>query len=85
MQALQPLFSEKEEPGTKDNAAGAVSRMILALGSHLPLEQVSCFIELGATYVLHMVLMRPLIRHASQAPLLDLKSFQNDVMSTFCH
>ena len=40
MQALQPLFSPEEEPGTKDNAAGAVSRMVLALGSHLPVEQV---------------------------------------------
>ena len=40
-QALQPLFQADEEPGTRDNAAGAVSRMILALGSHLPLEQVS--------------------------------------------
>lgn len=42
LQALQPLFQADEEPGTRDNAAGAVSRMILALGSHLPLEQVSC-------------------------------------------
>ncbi|CAL5224745.1 g7478 [Coccomyxa viridis] len=40
LQALQPLFQADEEPGTRDNAAGAVSRMILALGSHLPLEQV---------------------------------------------
>ena len=40
MQALQPLFSAEEEPGTRDNAAGAVSRMILSLGTHLPLEQV---------------------------------------------
>ena len=40
VQALQPLFSPEEEPGTKDNAAGAVSRMVLALGPHLPLEQV---------------------------------------------
>ena len=40
-QALQPLFQAGEEPGTRDNAAGAVSRMILGLGSRLPLEQVS--------------------------------------------
>ena len=40
MQALQPLFTLEEEPGTRDNAAGAVSRMILSLGTHLPLEQV---------------------------------------------
>lgn len=40
MQALQPLFSAEEEPSTRDNAVGAVSRMILALGAHLPLEQV---------------------------------------------
>lgn len=45
-QALQPLFQADEEPGTRDNAAGAVSRMILALGSHLPLEQVSCQTEM---------------------------------------
>ena len=51
MQALQPLFSAEEEPGTRDNAAGAVSRMILALGTHLPLEQVRlscCFHSLSA-------------------------------------
>ena len=50
MQALQPLFSAEEEPGTRDNAAGAVSRMILALGTHLPLEQVwtSCCFHSGA-------------------------------------
>lgn len=52
-QALQPLFQADEEPGTRDNAAGAVSRMILALGSHLPLEQVSHEIELCALKVLH--------------------------------
>ena len=47
-QVLQPLFQADEEPGTRDNAAGAVSRMILALGSHLPLEQVICRIKLCA-------------------------------------
>jgi hypothetical protein len=38
--ALHPMFSEEEEPGARDNAAGAVGRMLLAFGGSLPLEQV---------------------------------------------
>ena len=39
-QALQPLFAEDEDDGTRDNATGAVARMLLAAGAALPLEQV---------------------------------------------
>ena len=42
-QALHPLFAAGEDAGTRDNAAGAVGRIISALGPQLPLQQVpSC-------------------------------------------
>ncbi|KAK9824669.1 hypothetical protein WJX72_012191 [[Myrmecia] bisecta] len=40
LQALHPLFSEDADPGVRDNAAGAVGRLIIALGAQLPLEQI---------------------------------------------
>ena len=40
LQALHPLIQAAEADATKDNAAGAVARMISSFGSHLPLEQV---------------------------------------------
>jgi hypothetical protein len=40
LQALHPLFRPEEEPGARDNAAGAVGRMLLALGGALPVEQI---------------------------------------------
>ena len=40
LMALHPMFGEEEEPGARDNAAGAVGRMLLAYGGNLPLEQV---------------------------------------------
>ena len=40
VQALSPLFSQDERPTTRDNACGAVGRLILALGAHLPVDQV---------------------------------------------
>ena len=39
-QALEPLFEGNQEPDTRDNAAGAVGRIISALGGSLPLPQV---------------------------------------------
>lgn len=39
-QALHPLFRAEEDPGTRDNAAGAVGRIIATIGSQVPLEQV---------------------------------------------
>jgi hypothetical protein len=39
-QALHPLFRAEEDPGTRDNAAGAVGRIIAIIGSQVPLEQV---------------------------------------------
>jgi hypothetical protein len=40
LHGLHPLFGEEEEPGARDNAAGAVSRLLLAYGGALPLEQI---------------------------------------------
>ena len=40
VQALSPLFSQDERPTTRDNACGAVGRLILALGAHMPVNQV---------------------------------------------
>ncbi|KAK9905642.1 hypothetical protein WJX75_003705 [Coccomyxa subellipsoidea] len=40
LQALHPLFRAEEDPGTRDNAAGAVGRIIAIIGSQVPLEQV---------------------------------------------
>jgi len=40
LQALQPLFSEEEEAGARDNAAGAVARMLAAAPGALPLEAI---------------------------------------------
>lgn len=39
-QALHPLFRVEEDAGTRDNAAGAVGRIIATVGSQAPLEQV---------------------------------------------
>lgn len=41
LQALHPLFREEEEAGPRDNAAGAVGRMLLAMGGALPVEQIA--------------------------------------------
>lgn len=40
LQALHPLIQAAEADATKDNAAGAVARMISSFSSQLPLEQV---------------------------------------------
>lgn len=40
LQALHPLFRASEDAGTRDNAAGAVGRILSAVGAQLPLEQV---------------------------------------------
>ncbi|GAX82443.1 hypothetical protein CEUSTIGMA_g9871.t1 [Chlamydomonas eustigma] len=40
LQALHPLFSDEEEDGARDNATGAVARMLIVAGVNLPLEQV---------------------------------------------
>ena len=40
LQALHPLFGPGQEPGVRDNAAGAVARLLSTFGAHLPLEQV---------------------------------------------
>ncbi|BDA47413.1 Importin-4 [Coccomyxa sp. Obi] len=40
LQALHPLFRAEEDAGTRDNAAGAVGRIIATVGSQVPLEQV---------------------------------------------
>eukprot|EP00891_Asterochloris_glomerata_P009671 jgi/Astpho2/9671/e_gw1.00146.14.1_t len=40
LQVLSPLFSQDERPTTRDNACGAVGRLILALGAHMPVDQV---------------------------------------------
>lgn len=40
MQALHPLIQADEADATKDNAAGAVGRMISSFGAQLPLDQV---------------------------------------------
>jgi len=40
LQALHALFRPEEEPGPRDNAAGAVGRMLLAMGAALPVEQI---------------------------------------------
>jgi hypothetical protein len=40
LQALHPLFRPEEEPGARDNAAGAVGRTLLAMGAALPVEQI---------------------------------------------
>ncbi|KAI8467320.1 MAG: armadillo-type protein [Monoraphidium minutum] len=40
LQALHPLFQPEEDAGARDNAAGAVGRMLLALGGALPVEQI---------------------------------------------
>ncbi len=48
IQSLHPLFDEAEDDGVRDNAAGAVARMLLAGGGLLPLEQVmTCFWHKG--------------------------------------
>lgn len=39
--ALHGLFRADEEPGARDNAAGAVGRMLLAMGGALPIEQIA--------------------------------------------
>lgn len=41
LQALSPLFSETDAPGTVDNAAAAIARMIMASPQHVtPMEQI---------------------------------------------
>ena len=40
LQELEPLFAGNQEADTRDNAAGAVGRIISALGASLPLGQV---------------------------------------------
>ncbi len=40
-QALHPLFQAGEEAGVRDNAAGAVGRLLAAFGGAVPLEAVA--------------------------------------------
>ncbi|MEW5308809.1 MAG: hypothetical protein WDW38_000740 [Sanguina aurantia] len=40
LQALHPLFAETEDGGVRDNACGAVSRMLSSCAAALPLERV---------------------------------------------
>ena len=40
MQALHPLIQDQDNAATRDNAAGAVGRMLSSMPSHLPLDQV---------------------------------------------
>lgn len=40
MQALQPLFSADEEDGPRDNAAGAVARLLSVAAPSLPLDAI---------------------------------------------
>jgi hypothetical protein len=40
LQALHALFRPDEEAGARDNAAGAVGRMLLSMGGALPIEQI---------------------------------------------
>lgn len=40
VQALHPLFAETEDNGVRDNACGAVSRMLTSCAAALPLERV---------------------------------------------
>jgi importin-4 len=37
---LHPLFAATEEPGVRDNAVGAVARMMMAAAAQLPLESI---------------------------------------------
>lgn len=41
MQALHPLFGAGEEAGVRDNAAGAVGRLLRVFGGAVPLEAVA--------------------------------------------
>ncbi len=54
-QALHPLFRAEEDAGTRDNAAGAVGRIIATVGSQVPLEQVCCTLSGTQTHPLHRV------------------------------
>lgn len=40
LQALHPIFAEEKEADVRDNAAGAVCRLVHGCGGALPLEQV---------------------------------------------
>ena len=55
-QALHPLFRAEEDAGTRDNAAGAVGRVIATLGAQTPLEQAPaptpCLAKLALTFAL---------------------------------
>jgi len=42
--ALHPLFGAGEDSGTRDNAAGAVARMITSHPHVLPLNQVDAMV-----------------------------------------
>ena len=40
LQALHPLIQDGDSPATRDNAAGAVGRMLTSMPLQLPLDQV---------------------------------------------
>lgn len=40
LQALHPLIQDSDNPATRDNAAGAVGRMLSSMPLQLPLDQV---------------------------------------------
>lgn len=72
LQALHPLFRAEEDAGTRDNAAGAVGRVIAAVGAQAPLEQVR--------WSAAEILMLSLLSHAIFPSLLFCMSFSRNII-----
>ena len=53
--ALHPLFGAGEDNGTRDNAAGAVARMITTKPHVLPLNQVNTLIFYSINNAIHVI------------------------------
>ena len=54
MQAVHPLFGDGEEDEVRDNACGAISRLLTSpLADQLPLDQVRLLCESDVIHCLH--------------------------------
>ncbi len=78
LQALHPLIQDSDNVATRDNAAGAVGRMLSSMPSQLPLDQVLPVLlsKLPYDFLLRMTHLRHLSDDILPALHLDLVPVQ---------